>query len=58
MSVISAKSVAQSAVQEQIYKIFPNDLNSQSNVFGGLIMAQMDRIAVVVAERQIGRAHV
>ena len=46
-----SRPVSDTAVAEQIYKIFPNDLNSQGNVFGGLIMAEMDRLAVVVAER-------
>ncbi|MGJ8671019.1 MAG: acyl-CoA thioesterase [Oceanococcus sp.] len=48
------KTVADSAVSEQIYKIFPNDLNHNGNVFGGQIMAKMDRMAVVVAERHAG----
>lgn len=47
----TARRVSETAVSEQIHKIFPNDLNSQGNVFGGLIMAEMDRLAVVVAER-------
>ena len=49
------KHPSESAVVEQIYKIFPNDLNHNGNVFGGRIMAQMDRMAVVVAERHAGR---
>ncbi len=55
MSDLAPRPVADTAVSEQIYKIFPNDLNSQGNVFGGLIMAQMDRLAVVVAERHSRR---
>ncbi len=51
MTEPGVRRVADTAVAEQIYKIFPNDLNSQGNVFGGLIMAQMDRLAVVIAER-------
>lgn len=46
-----ARPASASAVQEQAYLIFPNDLNSNDTVFGGLIMAQMDRLAAVVADR-------
>lgn len=49
-----ARSVAYSAVSEQVYMIFPNDLNSNETVFGGLIMAHMDRYAAVVADRHAG----
>jgi len=48
------RSVALSAVREQVYMVFPNDLNSNDTVFGGLIMAHMDRFAAVVADRHAG----
>lgn len=48
---MTPRSVAFSAVREQVYMIFPNDLNSNETVFGGLIMAHMDRYAAVVADR-------
>lgn len=53
-AALPARSVAQSAVREQVYMIFPNDLNSNETVFGGLIMAHMDRYAAVVADRHAG----
>lgn len=43
-----------SAVREQVYMVFPNDLNANDTVFGGLIMAQMDRFAAVCADRHAG----
>lgn len=47
----SPRQVRDSAVSEQVYMVFPNDLNAHETVFGGLIMAQMDRFAAVVADR-------
>lgn len=50
----NARRSAHSAVREQVYMIFPNDLNNNDTVFGGLIMSQMDRLCAVVADRHAG----
>lgn len=34
---LPGRSVKASAVENQTYKVFPNDLNSMGKVFGGLI---------------------
>jgi acyl-CoA hydrolase len=48
------RPVSYAAVREQVYMVFPNDLNSNDTVFGGLIMAQMDRYCAVAADRHAG----
>jgi acyl-CoA hydrolase len=48
---LQPKPIAISAVRDQVYHVFPNDLNAQNTVFGGLIMALMDRYSAVVAHR-------
>lgn len=48
------KSPSESSVDQNVYKVFPNDLNSKYTVFGGLVMGLCDRTALIVAERHSG----
>lgn len=54
MTMKAAKAVSESALEDQTYCVFPNDLNSHGTVFGGTVMAELDKTAAVVALRHSG----
>lgn len=52
---MKTKPVSASAINDYVYQVFPNDLNSHRTVFGGRVTEIMDRVAGVVAQRHSGK---
>tara|TARA_X000000950_G_C13898346_1_gene653834 strand:- start:79 stop:552 length:474 start_codon:yes stop_codon:yes gene_type:complete len=46
---ILQKTVSESALENQVYQIFPGDLNTNGTLFGGRLMALMDEVAFMIA---------
>ncbi len=46
-----SKKVSDSAIEHYPVEIFPGDLNSMGNVFGGRVLAVMDKVAGYVAQK-------
>ena len=54
MPELAPKTPSSSAIDGNVYKVFPNDLNAHGTAFGGMIIGKCDRLALVVAERHSG----
>ena len=52
---MKGKSVAESAIHDQVAVVFPNDLNAYGTLFGGRVVDLCDRVAGVVAKRHSGK---
>ena len=50
-----AKKVSESAVDRNIHVILPNELNYLNTIFGGVVMAEADKIAAAVAKIHSGQ---
>lgn len=51
---IKNKLVSESALENQVYQVFPGDLNPNNTLFGGHVMALMDSVAYTIATAHSG----
>ena len=52
---IETKSVAASAIRDQVIEVFPNDLNAHGTLYGGRVIEIIDTLASIVAKRHANR---
>lgn len=55
MEELKPKTVAESAIHDQVDVVFPNDLNTYGTLFGGRVLEKADRLCAIVAKRHTGR---
>lgn len=51
---VKKKLVKESALENQVYQVFPGDLNPNNTLFGGHVMALMDGVAYNIATAHSG----
>lgn len=51
---IKQKLVSESSLDNQVYQIFPSNLNPNNTLFGGHVMALMDSVAYTIATAHSG----
>ncbi|MDG2348492.1 MAG: acyl-CoA thioesterase [Gammaproteobacteria bacterium] len=54
MMQVKKKLVSESALENQVYQVFPGDLNPNNTLFGGHVMALMDSVAYTIATTHSG----
>ena len=54
MMQVKKKLVSESALENQVYQVFPGDLNPNNTLFGGHVMALMDSVAYTIATGNSG----
>ena len=53
---LQGKTVAETAVRDQLSVVFPEDLNVNGTLFGGRVLEMADELCAIVAKRHSGRA--
>lgn len=48
---MESKTIRESAIENQVYEIFPNDLNPRGTIFGGRVLELIDMLGGIAARR-------